>query len=181
MAVRRSLQRPSLRAASGGSSERTSVPALWTMLTATSLLSASSLVPGSASVQLSKLLSTCVDASLRGCEEIRRVHARRLVSGHAIAVDLKDATDPKSALTEADLAAQAVILGGLQATWPGVRIVGEESEEAAPASPDVPKLREDLCAALTNEQTVQLCDVTIFVDPLDGTREFVEGLSLIHI
>lgn len=58
-------------------------------------------------VSLRALLSACADAALRGCEEIRAVqHAR--ASGSEVASKLKDADDPRSALTAADLAAQKV-------------------------------------------------------------------------
>ena len=80
-------------------------------------------------VKLDELLSTCVDASLRGCAEIRRVQAQR-VSGGAAALTIMEAKDEQELagqyLTEADLAAQAAIVAALEAAWPGLRIVGEE-------------------------------------------------------
>ena len=39
---------------------------------------------------------------------------------------------------------------------------------------DVPSLRRDLCPELAGAASVALDAVTIFVDPLDGTREYVE-------
>ena len=78
---------------------------------------------------LAELLSTCVDAAQRGCDEIRRVHASLSTEGGAIsdsAVDYKVAGDSRSALTAADLAAQCAVVEGLERAWPGLRIVGEE-------------------------------------------------------
>lgn len=60
-----------------------------------------------------------------------------------------------SPVTEADLAANRVILEGLRADWPGVRIVSEEADTELPP-PGVP----------------WWC-----VDPLDGTSAFLEGLA----
>lgn len=80
-------------------------------------------------VPLAELLSTCVDAAQRGCDEIRRVHASLSTEGGAIsdsAVDYKVAGDSRSALTAADLAAQCAVVEGLERAWPGLRIVGEE-------------------------------------------------------
>ena len=77
-------------------------------------------------VKLSSLLSTCVDACQRGCEQIRTVQSRRDLNG--LAVDLKEQGDPRSALTEADTAAQVAIVGALRAQWPGICVVGEEDE-----------------------------------------------------
>ena len=60
-------------------------------------------------VDLVELLSTCVDACERGCAEIRRVAAEleRTADGAVADVDYKIEGDARSALTAADLAAQA--------------------------------------------------------------------------
>jgi 3'(2'), 5'-bisphosphate nucleotidase len=57
--------------------------------------------------------------------------------------------------TEADLASDAAIREVLSAEWPGVTIVSEEHTDSLPA---------DLAAR-----------PFLLVDPLDGTREFIEG------
>jgi len=150
-------------------------------------------------ISLPSLLSTCVDACRRGCDEIRRVHADldRTGSGSVSTVDYKISGDPRSALTAADLAAQTAIISALESAWPGLKIVGEEdlvcdiSDAAGGTACSDPlvsglaasapsPLRRDLCPELLPLQssgglTVALPDVTVFVDPLDGTREFVEG------
>lgn len=61
----------------------------------------------------------------------------------------------RSPVTEADNAAEAIILAGLRAAWPDLPIIAEE-EAAAGRVPDVG-------------------DMFALVDPLDGTREFVAG------
>ncbi|HWV52689.1 3'(2'),5'-bisphosphate nucleotidase CysQ [Pseudorhodoplanes sp.] len=60
-----------------------------------------------------------------------------------------------SPVTEADEAAEAIILDGLTRTLPGITVVSEEaaSREVMPALPDI----------------------FVLVDPLDGTREFIDG------
>ena len=128
-------------------------------------------------LRLSTLLSTCVDACGRGCAEIRAVQARRDAGG-SLDIELKVANDPRSALTEADMAAQRAIVGSLRAEWPGLRIVGEEDEvgksNPSSAAAHTP-LRRDLCTAIDSDATAPLSDIVVFVDPVDGTREFVEG------
>ena len=129
-------------------------------------------------IDLASLLSTCVDAASRGCAEIRAVQAKRDASG-GLNVDLKDAADPRSALTEADLAAQRVMVSALREAWPGLRIIGEEDESeesVAEVASDAPPLRQDLCPELASAGlSAPLDELVCFVDPLDGTREFVEG------
>ncbi len=176
-------------------------------------------------ISLPRLVSTCADAARRGCVVIRSVQARREAvladaaeagtGNNGTAADaLREASrhgiqykvdgDPRSALTEADGAAQEVILHCLRARWGSdLHIVGEEEEEegeggggggsndeeqqeegvfaryGVPRPEDV-ALKEDilLSASSSNgsfEQDVPLSSVTIYVDPMDGTREFVEG------
>lgn len=62
----------------------------------------------------------------------------------------------KSPVTEADERAEAIILEGLRAAFPGVAIVAEE-EAAAGRVPDVG------------------AEPFFLVDPLDGTKEFIGG------
>ena len=144
-------------------------------------------------IQIGPLLSTCIDACQRGCQEIRKVQAARENSDNQelrSEVILKDPTDPKSALTEADTAAQRAIVGSLRAEWWGengaddkedlLRIVGEEDDDEELAK----SLAEATFEALDRDRFVEEIPsdddgieanrVTVFVDPLDGTREFVE-------
>lgn len=60
--------------------------------------------------------------------------------------------DDASPLTDADLRADAVIRQGLEAAFPGVFILSEESKSHVPA----------------------LADTFFLVDPLDGTKEFLK-------
>lgn len=60
-----------------------------------------------------------------------------------------------SPVTEADEAADAIILDGLARTLPGIVVVSEEAASTG-SLPELP-------------------DTFILVDPLDGTREFIDG------
>ena len=85
-------------------------------------------------IVLRQLLSSCVDACGRGCAQIQAVEAKRAAGGAAaVASSLKIAGDAKSALTEADTAAQAAIVGALRSAWPGLHVVGEEDDEDSAA------------------------------------------------
>jgi 3'-phosphoadenosine 5'-phosphosulfate (PAPS) 3'-phosphatase len=121
-------------------------------------------------VPLHKLLSTCIDAAARGCDRIRRVQE----SG-ATDATLKVAGDAKSALTAADLAAQAAVVGALSKAWPGLTIVGEEDEAALDEDFELATPLDDALLDWECTTSVDLSKARVFVDPLDGTREFVEG------
>ena len=141
-------------------------------------------------ISVQQLLTDCIESCFLGCVQIREVRARGISS-----VKSKIEGDARSALTEADVKAQAVVIGSLRKTY-GVRlnVVGEEdgNEDATPTE-------REMCESLRNderfgecvkeavrkacedggfragEDAVSMDDVCVFVDPVDGTREFVEG------
>lgn len=120
---------------------------------------------------LGEVLSTCIDAVELGCEEIRRVDAKRRSDG-VLESRNKELGNPRSAVTEADVASQAAIVGALRSAWPDLRIVGEEDDAADLSfSGASPRRRY----AVSDDTSVAIEELTVYVDPLDGTREFVEG------
>lgn len=88
------------------------------------------------------------------CTEIAEAAAREIMRIYAGDLGVRDKAD-KSPVTDADHAAEAVILAGLDRLTPGVSIIAEEEMAAG----RVPKL-----------------DGGPFwlVDPLDGTKEFIK-------
>eukprot|EP00522_Entomoneis_paludosa_P008170 CAMPEP_0172455566 /NCGR_PEP_ID=MMETSP1065-20121228/12128_1 /TAXON_ID=265537 /ORGANISM="Amphiprora paludosa, Strain CCMP125" /LENGTH=375 /DNA_ID=CAMNT_0013208031 /DNA_START=90 /DNA_END=1217 /DNA_ORIENTATION=+ len=140
--------------------------------------------------QIGQLLSTCVDACQKGCVEVRKVQAARGTGGGdlysdetGLQVEFKDENDSRSALTEADKAAHRAIVGSLRAEWGDtLQIVSEEDEHDTFLADQEQEnsfapLKRDLFDDDMGEETADIdpADVTIFVDPVDGTREFVEG------
>ena len=165
-------------------------------------------------IDISQLLSTCIDACRRGCEVIRNVRHKSLHSSDVLdSVLYKIADDPRSALTEADGASQKVIIECLNQCWEHeinrgrIRIVGEEEDDHSTdlegdksfdtaysedilshfdnyncQRPDVEPILRDLFGEETAEGSskkklvgVKGDEIIIFIDPMDGTREFVEG------
>jgi 3'(2'), 5'-bisphosphate nucleotidase len=148
-------------------------------LTATLVDGLSRALVSSRSVDVNALLSSCVDACVRGCHEIRDVQEER-DQGSSFHVEFKDSSDPRSALTEADSRAQKAIVAALKQDWgPELRIIGEEDPKDGFLSVATNKtaLRINLCSSIFKEDCDMqtLSDIIVFVDPLDGTREFVEG------
>lgn len=131
-------------------------------------------------LHLGELLSACIDASQRAATII----VRTWKSGK-LDVRQKGVDDP---FTKADVEAQVVvrspslillqqlIVGLLARKWPELAIVGEETCEPVEVQEqprldlvDLQKVPQEYCSVL-------LQDVCVFVDPLDATREYTEGL-----
>jgi 3'-phosphoadenosine 5'-phosphosulfate (PAPS) 3'-phosphatase/thiamine kinase-like enzyme len=131
-------------------------------------------------ISLSQLLSSCMDAAYQGCEIIQGFQN----GGDAVQGTLKESDNIRSVVTQADVDAQARIIGGLRKTWgDDLLIIGEEDEADAPPHYDGEGLRRDILdeqCSLEKDEKIPLDELTIFVDPLDGTREFVE-LRLEHV
>jgi len=130
--------------------------------------------------QIGPLLSTCVDACQRGCVEVRKVQSLRETNNGDMKVQFKDKSDPRSALTQADRAAHRAIVGALKAEWGNIRIVGEEDDDEDLTTSIAAMKFESLDRDRFEDDIGQTADIdaseiTVFVDPLDGTREFVEG------
>ena len=132
-------------------------------------------------ISLTQLLSTCMDASYKGCEVIREFQRRN--NDKTIKGTLKEGNEIRSVVTQADIDAQNKIIKGLRNTWGDndiLRIIGEEEQDddgnKQQPQDELSLLRKDL---LNNkdieDEQLNLKDITIFIDPLDGTREFVEG------
>jgi len=137
-----------------------------------------------------ELLSTCIDAVQHGCAIIRRVQQEG-----SLKVSYKDDSDSRSAVTRADVEAQSFIIDSITNYWQTRKgeipnIIGEEDQGMTKnnnaCSSLVVRLRGNLVqpnSFFSPMETAQpllpsiqsLSQVTLYVDPLDGTREFVEG------
>ena len=109
---------------------------------------------------------------------IQQFH-RNAIDGAGISGTLKEGGEIKSVVTQADFDAQARIVGGLREAWgEDLRIIGEEAEEDAKPNLNGVALDKSILDTANNQlidEEIPLEDIALFVDPLDGTREFVEG------
>jgi 3'-phosphoadenosine 5'-phosphosulfate (PAPS) 3'-phosphatase/thiamine kinase-like enzyme len=114
-----------------------------------------------------------MDANRHGCSIIKKYQEENA----SIEGNLKEVGDIRSVLTQADLDAQSKIIGSLRETWgDSLKIVGEEDESEAPLIKDGTLLDQTLLdESDLIDELLPLEEISLFVDPLDGTREFVEG------
>merc|ERR1712129_18333 len=97
------------------------------------------------------------------------------------------AMEPDEVLTIADTRAQHAIVTNLRTMFPGIRLAGEEDEQEAkeqasryPKSPtvcleDVPPLKDAFEVPAHLSESLTLADTCLWIDPLDGTIEFVRN------
>ena len=90
-------------------------------------------------VYLTDVLRLAVHAAYGACEIIQRIASRGTTK-----IELKDITDPKSALTEADELAQAYILELFACSFPEISVVGEEDEATPETTEKLTTLKNEL-------------------------------------
>jgi len=118
-------------------------------------------------IDLRHLISACINAAKRGGEIAREV----VDSGNLC---IQEKTGPNDLLSLADLKVQSFIVGGLLNMWPNLNIVGEES---VPPQSTETFSKNDLDSVKISVPTVYpISDLTLYIDPIDGTKEFTEGI-----
>ncbi|KAL7531647.1 hypothetical protein ACHAXR_004149 [Thalassiosira sp. AJA248-18] len=135
-----------------------------------------------------QLLSTLIHAAAHGSQTIASL-SETARNGN---IQFKEAGDARSALTVADTSAQRVIVSSILGVYPTLNIVGEEDESVEADVESRKELRKDLLdggydwTSATGggggegggddpPTDLDMNQLVVFVDPLDGTREFVEG------
>ncbi|KAK9497569.1 hypothetical protein O3M35_004268 [Rhynocoris fuscipes] len=117
------------------------------------------------------ILATAVTAAERAGEVIRQV-----MSSGNLDIVLKGVNDPQTA---ADRSAQITITSILKNRFPKLTIIGEEGDmgeheiDTSEFKPSELVLNDPCPKELQN---IQEEDLVIWVDPLDGTNEFTQGL-----
>lgn len=122
------------------------------------------------SVRASQLFSVVLELSQRAMQEIRRIDATGVLDTVNKGTEAK--VDP---CTAADLRSQLVVMSNLLHYFPGLTITGEEQLHTDP-SVIVPDLDLDLIPSTLLPEGLRelpLADLNVWVDPLDGTLEFV--------
>jgi 3'(2'), 5'-bisphosphate nucleotidase len=136
------------------------------------------------SVSVVELLGVCVEAAERACKRIREIRA----GGDLGAIDKGDGKDAFTGRpmvdiqTEADRQSEKIIFSVIKCRYPEMKVVGEEESSGPPldcsemvlsprSSSPIDKLRSNF----PSDVVCNISELSIFVDPLDGTSEFVHN------
>jgi len=92
-------------------------------------------------------------------------------------VQIKNGSEP---FTEADVKVQTLIIKGLKSCWPNLNIIAEEEETyKGDFSFDFDSLETDLVPESLfkglKSLEVNIEDAIVWIDPIDGTSEFIQG------
>jgi len=136
-----------------------------------------------ATVSVLSILSACYELASAAGELIRTIFA----SGDLKTVDKSNPSSASSSnalviddpQTVADLRSQRMLVGSLRRLWPALTIVGEEGDlEIPPSAPVAARTNlfdQHLPKVPLELLQVPLSDIVVWIDPLDGTREYTLG------
>jgi len=138
-------------------------------------------------IRVSQLMETCIRAGQRAGNRIKSIHS----SGNLNCVEKGDGQDKitgrpmKDLQTEADRQSESIIFSTILKQFPGIKIVGEEETSGFNMDDDRSEVLGSPNGSLavssptgglpSDMGEIEEAHVKIFVDPLDGTSEFVRG------
>jgi len=110
-------------------------------------------------------------------------HAGRAIrsimqTGNLEIVDKGIADEKFDPQTKADRIAQEIIVGSLKKQFPGINVIGEEDDCDTIAEEFVVHEHDNEVLSHkcpSTHQDINIADLVVWVDPLDGTKEFTEG------
>ncbi|KPI97161.1 Putative inositol monophosphatase 3 [Papilio xuthus] len=129
-------------------------------------------------INLKTLLTAAIHAAEYGGSKVMEGTNRDLI----IKSKGKTKEGVNDPVTDADQASHCVMFYGLSKTFPKLTIVSEEHsindpkcEDQEPFNTDTPPPQHRMIENMNNE-LVFAKDITIWIDPLDATKEYTEGL-----
>jgi len=122
-------------------------------------------------LKLREVMSAMMDVVERGGREVVRVRGERDIGERSKGKTREGANDP---VTEGDMASHRVMYYGLKRAFPEVEVVSEERTDNEQYVP-MPNLNIDEFHVIGEE--VAQDRLTIWIDPLDATQEYTEGLT----
>ncbi|KAA3670673.1 3'(2'), 5'-bisphosphate nucleotidase [Paragonimus westermani] len=116
-----------------------------------------------------RLLASSVSLASRASAIVRNVFA-----SNDLGIVDKGVDDLQS---RADRDAQRCIVGSLTQSFPGINIIGEEGKLNNTDFVSTSELDAQVlgCVCPAAYKSISLSDLTVWVDPLDGTKEYTEG------
>lgn len=126
-------------------------------------------------VSMKELLSVCIQLAEKGGKIVKDV---RLAS-KSLEEKLKGKTDEgvKDVKTEGDTQSHRAIVYGLAKAFPGLKVISEE-KDLKPVNlleiEDTKKELDEVTQTISSDQSIASSKITVWVDPLDATKEYTE-------
>lgn len=126
-------------------------------------------------VSLKQLLAGAIKAAEIGGFEVMAVHNQVQFKIESKGQTKEGVNDP---VTAADYRSHCVMYGSLTKAFPGITVISEETSQDCDkiVIEDIKNSLKSINDYDLNDEIVDIKDVTIWIDPLDATKEFTENL-----
>eukprot|EP01084_Bolivina_argentea_P031452 58212_1 len=134
---------------------------------------------------LGALVAACRDLASRSATLISTIYNKgdlavieKMYGENKKLTSLQDILNVKDPTTKADELAQKMIIASLRHAFPGLRVCGEEDdlEYSEADAVDVTTTYDDM-EIPSKYKSIDVKDLVVWVDPVDGTKEFTEGIK----
>ncbi|ODN03577.1 putative inositol monophosphatase 3 [Orchesella cincta] len=138
--------------------------------------SSSDLTSPADKVSLRKLLSAAIDIAKRGGIEVVDVRKSSATLDETIKGKTKEGV--KDSATAGDYRSHRVMYYSLRKTFPGIKVISEEHDPSADIGDVIlaSTVNEEVEQYMKGDEIVNAEDVTVWIDPLDATKEYTENL-----
>jgi len=126
-------------------------------------------------VSIRKVMNAAIEMAILGGNEVVKIRNKADLGERSKGKTLEGANDP---VTDGDMLSHRVMFNGMRKAFPGLRIVSEEFEEYdGPVT--LPRLDEEGLREDTSilGGHIEQDRMVIWIDPLDATQEYTEGLT----
>nr|ACO14923.1 Inositol monophosphatase 3 [Caligus clemensi] len=128
-------------------------------------------------VSLKELLSVSIEAARRGGAEVQ-VREKADIGEKSKGKTSEGANNP---VTDGDILSHRAMYYGILKAFPHIQIVSEESDPDKNFDmskiPQPPLENSEVEALVLSDEVVPVEDVDVWIDPLDATQEYTEGLT----
>jgi len=122
-------------------------------------------------LKIRELMSACLDVVERGGKEVVRIRGLADIGEKSKGHTRDGANDP---VTEGDMASHRIMYYGLKKAFPDLVVVSEERDNQDTDVP-MPFLNNEEFNNIGEE--IETDRITVWLDPLDATQEYTEGLT----
>ncbi|OWF45045.1 inositol monophosphatase 3-like [Mizuhopecten yessoensis] len=128
-------------------------------------------------VSMKELLTASIELARRGGTKVKDIRLKNILEEK---VKGKTAEGADEMLTQGDSESNRAIVYGMSKAFSGIEIISEETD-LKPVNfktiEDVSKKLEEVNNIIKDDEMVPKKDITVWVDPLDATKEYTENLQ----
>jgi len=125
--------------------------------------------------KVSEILSAAIYLSEKAGRKVRDIREKDALDEQSKGETREGVNDP---LTQGDLESHRILVKGFKKAFPALNLVSEEHEEESIEGVVPPSLfHPDVQKVLKSDPYISAKDITVWVDPLDATKEYTERLT----